>query len=163
MELAERTGIDTKLLLCYASIAGGKYYYWNKRYCIGNQHNAKVPRGNCLLEDEKQSIIGYAKNHMEEGYRRLTYMMIDDEIAFASPSSVYPLLRQAGLLMRYAPSIGGGKGKAYIQPEAPHQECHIDISYINVRVSFIFLIAIIDGYCRFIVHYDLEPPRKKKM
>lgn len=152
MDLNKRTGINTKKLLGYGRIAWGKFYDWKKRYGISNQHNCKIPRATWLLEEEKQAIIKYARMNFEEGYRRLTYKMIDENVAFASPSSVYRVLRAAGLLTRFNPSLIRKKGQGYTQPEAPHKEWHIDISHINVLGTFMFLIAIIEGYSRYIVH-----------
>jgi transposase InsO family protein len=37
-----------------------------------------------------------------------------------------------------------------------HQEWHIDISYVNVLGTFLFLMVVIDGYSRYIVAYDLR-------
>lgn len=136
MDLDERTGINTKKLLGYGRIPRGKFYDWKKRYGISNQHNGKIPRANWLLEEEKHAIIGYAKDNLEEGYRRLAYKMIDENVAYASPSSVYRVLKAAGLLMKFVPSTTRGKGMGYIQPEECHKEWHIDISYINVLGTF---------------------------
>ena len=162
MHLQEKTGIKLKRLLRYGRISRGKFYEWKKRYGIGNQHNGKIPRANWLLEEEKQAIIEYARNNIEEGYRRLTYRMIDENVAYVSPSSVYRLLKAAGLLSRFNYILGARKGMGYIQPKEAHKEWHIDISYINVRGTFMFLIAIIDGYSRFIVHHDLRASMEEK-
>ncbi len=39
--------------------------------------------------------------HPGEGYRRLTYMMMDDDVVAVSPSSVYRVLRDRELLSRW--------------------------------------------------------------
>src|SRR5207249_6901551 len=38
----------------------------------------------------------------------------------------------------------------------PHQHWHIDVSYINVCGTFYYLCSLLDGYSRFIVHWDLR-------
>jgi len=162
MDLRERTGISTKKLLMYGRIPRGKFYDWRRRYGVKNQHNGKIPRSGWLLEEERRAIIRYARANIEEGYRRLTYRMIDDDIAYASPSSVYRVLRAAGLSSRFNALAPTGKGRGYIQPEACHKEWHIDISHINVCGTFMFLIAIIDGYSRYIVHHDLRGSMEEK-
>ena len=40
----------------------------------------------------------FAVDHPLEGYRRLTFMMLDTDTVAVSPSSVYRVLEQAGLL-----------------------------------------------------------------
>ena len=162
MELKEKTRINIKRLLRYGAIPRSKFYDWRKRYGLANRHNGKVPRANWILEDEKLAIIKYARDNIEEGYRRLAYRMIDEDIAYVSPSTVYRVLTEAGLLKKFQPCKMISKGNGYIQPQGCHQEWHIDISYINVLGSFMFLVAIIDGYSRFIVHYDLRANMESK-
>lgn len=38
----------------------------------------------------------------------------------------------------------------------PHQQWHTDIKYVNFRGTFLFLISVIDGYSRYIVHHELR-------
>lgn len=99
----------------------------------------------------------YWKHEYEgDGYRRLCYRMIDENVVYASPSSVYRVLKEANLLNKFKPCKESKKGRGYVQPTRVHQEWHIDISYVNVLGTFLFLIAIIDGYSRYIVVYDLR-------
>ena len=42
------------------------------------------------------------------------------------------------------------------QPPQPHQHWHIDISYLNVCATFYYMCSILDGYSRFLVHWDLR-------
>ena len=41
-------------------------------------------------------------------------------------------------------------------PPQPHQHWHIDVSYLNVCATFYYLCSILDGYSRFLVHWDLR-------
>jgi transposase InsO family protein len=89
-----------------------------------------------------------------EGYRRLMFMMLDADIVAVSPSSVWRVLGQEGLLKKWngKPSK---KGTGFEQPPQPHQHWHIDVSYINISGTFYYLCSVLDGYSRFIVHWDL--------
>ena len=75
-----------------------KYYAWQRRYGQANQHNAELPRDFWLAAWEKAAILAYQIDHPEEGYRRLAYMMLDDDVVAVSPSSVYRVLKEAGRL-----------------------------------------------------------------
>ena len=83
-------------------------------------------------------------------------MMLDDNIVAASPSVVYRVLKQAGLLNKWNQTKKSSKGKGFIQPTAPHKHWHIDIKYVNFKGTFLFLICVIDGYSRYIVHHELR-------
>jgi transposase InsO family protein len=124
-----------------------------------NGHNGKIPRDWWLEEWEKSAILHFHDSHPLEGYRRLTFMMLDDDIVAVSPSSTYRVLKAAGRLDRriITPSK---KGTGYIQPTKIHQEWHVDISYINTGGTFYFLISVLDGFSRYIVHWELRETMK---
>jgi putative transposase len=114
-----------------------------------------VPRDHWLTDDEKQRICAFARGHPLEGYRRLTFMMLDADEAACSPTSVYRVLKAAGLLAGSSPVLSK-KGTGFVQPLKPHEHWHIDISYINIAGTFYFLCSILDGCSRFIVHHEIR-------
>src|SRR6266481_220190 len=87
-----------------------------------------------------------------EGSRRLTFMMLDQDIVAVSPSSVWRVLGQAGLLSKWK-GKPSKKGTGFEQPPEAHQHWHIDVSYINVSGTFYYLCSILGGYSRSIVHW----------
>jgi hypothetical protein len=66
-------------------------------------------------------------------------MMIDQDIVACSPSSVYRVLQEAGLLDRHTPKVSS-KGKGFVQPLMPHEHWHVDVSYINIAGTFYYLL-----------------------
>ena len=126
-----------------------------------NEHNALVPRDAWLTLSERQAIVDYYRDHPLEGYRRLTYMMMDEDIVAVSPSSVYRVLTNAGLLRRWngKPSK---KGTGFIQPLKPHEHWHCDISYINICGTFYYLCSVLDGFSRYIVHWKIRESMTEK-
>ena len=69
----------------------------------------------------------FAREFPLEGYRRLTFMMLDRDVAAASPSSVYRVLKAAGVMRRWNPKPSK-KGTGFVQPLAPHEHWHVDVS-----------------------------------
>lgn len=137
-------------------INSSKYYSWKQRGGIPNNHKRIIPKQNWFLEWEKAAIINYAKSHLEEGYRRLTYMMLDENVVAVSPSSTYRVLKAAGLLNRWNQTKTNSKGTGFVQPQGIHRHWHVDIKYVNFKGTFLFLISVIDGYSRYIVQHDLR-------
>jgi putative transposase len=90
-----------------------------------------------------------------EGYRRLTFMMLDQDVVAVSPSSVWRVLGQAGLLAKWN-GHPSKKGTGFAQPPTAHEHWHIDVSYINVSGTFYYLCSVLDGYSRFLVHWELR-------
>jgi len=74
---AEKTGLAIERLLEWLGLSVGKFYEWRQRYGRTNQHNGSVPRDFWLQTWEKQAILDFQQLYPLEGYRRLTYMMID--------------------------------------------------------------------------------------
>jgi len=82
-------------------------------------------------------------------------MMLDDDIVAVSPSSVYRVLKAAGRLDRHQNSPSK-KGTGFVQPSAPHKHWHVDISYLNLGGTFYYLCSLLDGYSRFLVHWEIR-------
>jgi putative transposase len=144
-----------KQLLRWMKVSEGTFYKWRQRYGKVNEHNGWIPRDHWLEEWEKRAILEFHWNHPLEGYRRLTYMMLDADVVAASASSGYRVLKRAGVLNRRN-SKPSQKGKGFHQPGRPHQHWHVDIAYLNIAGTFYFLCTILDGYSRFIVHWEIR-------
>lgn len=151
----EKTEIPVGHLLRWVEISASKYQNWVQRYGKVNEHNAWIPRDHWLEDWEKAAILKFWESYPLEGYRRLAYMMLDQNLVAASPSSVYRVLRDAGVLRPWA-CKDSKKGTGFIQPLAPHEHWHIDISYLNVAGTFHYLCSVLDGASRYIVHWDIK-------
>lgn len=150
-----------KQLLAWLGLSTSKFHNWHKRCGKANEHNGKIPRDWWLEDWEKKAIIDFHLRNPLEGYRRLTFMMNDADIVAVSPSSTYRVLKSAGCLDRKTikPSM---KGTGFKQPKKPHQHWHIDISYLNLGGTFYFLISVLDGFSRYIVHWDIREKMEEK-
>jgi transposase InsO family protein len=82
-------------------------------------------------------------------------MMLDASIVSCSPATVYRVLKGAGLLQRHN-SKPSSKGKGFVQPLAPHEHWHVDVSYLNIGGTFYYLCSILDGCSRYIVHWEIR-------
>ena len=151
---SQKTELPLCRLVCTAGLGLSKFYNWKERYGRANEHNAPVPRDFWLEPWEVQAILQFHAQYPLEGYRRLCFMMLDRDIAAVSPASVYRVLRKEGLLAKaFKPSR---KGTGFVQPLAPHEHWHVDISYLNISGTFYYLCSVIDGASRYIVHWDIR-------
>jgi len=156
---AARTGLAVGRLLQGIGIGRDRYGEWRRRAGRGNRHNAPIPRGHWLDRWEQRAIVGYFLGHPQEGYRRLTWMMVDEDVVAASPSSVYRVLKADGLL----DGRGAGpskKGTGFEQPLQPHEHWHSDISFVHVGGTTYFFLGVIDGASRYIVHWEIREAMK---
>ena len=152
---ADKTELHAKTLVNWVGIPRSKYYQWRGRYGQVNEHNAWVPRDHWLEDWEKQAIVAYQQANPLKGYRRLTYMMMDADVVAVSPTSVYRVLKTAGLLGRWN-AKPSAKGTGFRQPIGPHEHWHIDVSYLNICGTFYYLCSILDGFSRYVVHWEIR-------
>ena len=162
VEWAEKTELPVVTLLDWLGVHKGKFYAWRKRYGQENAHNGKMPREHWIEDWERDAIVAYHDKHPLNGYRRLSFMMLDDDDCdvAVSPSTTYRVLREAGVIDRWHPGPSK-KGTGFAQPSAPHKHWHVDIAYLNVAGTFYYLCSVLDGYSRFILHHEIRESMKE--
>lgn len=155
-----KTEICARQMLGWIPLAERKFRDWRSRYGKANEHNGLVPRDHWIEPSERRAIIDFFQRYPLEGYRRLCFMMLDQDIVAVSPATVYRVLKSAGLLSdRW--SKPSRKGRGFVQPLAPHEHWHIDFSYVNVGGTFYYLCSILDGCSRYIVHWEIREAMKE--
>ncbi len=152
---APRTELPALQLVDWIGFSRSKYYDWKERYGQANEHNGLVPRDHWLEDQEKQAILDFHAQYPLEGYRRLTFMLLDRDLVAVSPSSTYRVLKAAGRLEGWQPKPSK-KGTGFTQPLAPHEHWHINVSYLNIAGTFYYLCSILDGCSRHLVHWELR-------
>jgi putative transposase len=158
---SENSEIAKTQILSWLSLRKGKFHDWSKRYGKANEHNGLIPRDYWLETWEKEAIIDFHAKNPLNGYRRLCFMMLDSDIVAVSPATVYNVLKAAGLIDKrnWRPSK---KGTGFVQPLKAHDHWHIDVTYINIAGTFYYLTSILDGFSRYIVHWELKERMTEK-
>jgi putative transposase len=157
--LVERTtariGWSVRRVLKHLGLPRARYYDWLRRAALDRLADRSTAACSMagILESEKQAVIRYALAHPKEGYRRLAWQMVDADVAYVSPSSVYRILNDADLLYRWKRSRG--VGDAPPRPVRPNERWHTDIMYLRVEGTWYFLVTVLDGYSRYVVHWEL--------
>lgn len=141
-------------------ITRGRYHAWQRRARrstardeLQDRSTAHVADLDAVLAEEKQAVKQYALAHPKDGYRRLTWQMVDEDVACLSASSVYRVLSEADLLYRWKRSVHSGT-----MPEKstrPNERWHTDIMYLRVQDTWYFLVTVLDSYSRYVVHWNL--------
>lgn len=152
---AEKTEVTQTQILNWLGLGSSTFSNWTHSYGKAYEHNGWIPRDHWLAEWEKQAIIQFHYDHPLNGYRRLTYMMLDANIVAVSAASVYRVLSQAGLLRRHN-TQPSKKGTGFVQPLSAHQQWHLDIAYLNISGTFYFIASLLDGYSRSVVHWEIR-------
>jgi putative transposase len=157
---SSKTELAVFTFLLWLGLATSKWHNWKNRYGKVNEHNAWIPRDHWLEEQEKKAILDFHDQYPLEGYRRLTFMMLDADVGAVSPSSVYRVLKAAGVLATHN-TKPSKKGTGFVQPLQPHEHWHVDVSYLNIAGTFFFLCSVLDGCSRYIVHWEIRETMKE--
>jgi hypothetical protein len=86
---SERAEIGALQLVAWIGLSRSKFYSRRDRYGKANEHNALVPRDHWLEPWEQVAVINFHHQFPLEGYRRLSFMMLDRDVVAVSPSSTY--------------------------------------------------------------------------
>ena len=152
---SDETELPATRLVGWLGLSASKYFNWKQRYGKANEHNTKVPRDHWLEAWEHEAIVDFARAHPRDGYRRLTFMMLDQDVVAVSPSSVYRVLAKAGLLKPWN-ATPSKKGTGFVQPQEPHEHWHTDISYLNICGTFYYLCSVLDGCSRSNLQWEIR-------
>ena len=134
--------------LCSLAGASDEQVLQLARALRANEHHGWVRRDFWLEAWEKQAIIEFHDQHPLEGYRRMTFMMLDQDIVAVSPASVWRVLHTAGRLLRWNRKASS-KGQGFQPPLRPREHWHVDISYVNLAGTFYDLCRVLDGSSRY--------------
>lgn len=152
----QRSDWPLEPILCCLGLPRSVYFAWRARAHRGRLED--LPRSPAsydrLLPDEVEAIKAFALRSPKTGYRKLMYMMLDQDIVAASESAVYRVLREADLLNRWKRS-SRSSGVYTFRPTAPNQQWHTDVMYIWVGCRHYFLLSFVDAYSRYVVHHRL--------
>jgi putative transposase len=99
------------------------------------------------------------------GYRRITVRLDIHYNIHVDPKTVYAKMRQMGIQAVYPrqnTSRPNPLNKVYpyllkeLRIERPNQVWSIDITYIPIKKSWLYLVAIIDWYSRYVIAWELS-------
>jgi len=152
---SQRAAFPVSRMLKLIGLSEQKFYQWKGKYGSAFKHNGKQPKDFWLTAEEKSAIIEYAREHSQSGYRRMCYEMMDTGVVAVSPTTVFRILRDNGLLNRTPRPGPSKKGTGFEQPLLPNEHWHIDISYLNICGTFYYLCSILDGYSRKIIAWEI--------
>jgi putative transposase len=151
-----RSGWPAKRTLAALGIARRSYYRWLKGEAWAKEQPAEpaVPVSPYeALPEEKQTVISYARKHPQLRHRELAWKMVDEDVAYLSPSTVYRILREANLV---CPWRRRAKRKRAFEEKAtrPDQRWATDVMHMPVGDRVYYVINFMDEYSRYLVHQE---------
>ncbi len=150
--------ISVRDVLQQLGIAHTTYYRWWARAEAGRLTDDRTRCARLSLSpmpEEHAAVCEFARAHTLMGYKRLTWAMVDQDVAYLRPGQVYQVLQQANLLAR-RPPLALDPLRRPVPPDRPDQVWHLDLMYLYIRPRWYYLVDILDGYSRYLVHWKLN-------
>jgi len=152
------TAKPVKEILEQLGLPSATYYRWQARARAERlTDEVVVPRRRVPRPTpaEVRAVCETALGYPQLGYKRLSWLMVDDNIAYLRPWQVYELLKAHDLLRRGERSVAETLRRPP-EPERPDQVWHVDLMYLYIQPRWYYLVDILDGYSRFLVHWSLN-------
>ncbi len=154
----EMTGAPVKVILDHLGLPLATYYRWRHRRSTGSLTDRIASPQRRIwppIPQEIAAVRGYALEYPQIGYKRLTWQMIDDDVAYLKPYQVYEVLKERGLL-RWGKNGASATLNRPPEPDHPDEVWHVDLMYVYIHTRWYYLVDIIDGYSRFMVNWSLN-------
>ncbi|MGH9695979.1 MAG: IS3 family transposase [Bryobacteraceae bacterium] len=158
-EAKRRSGWPVRRTLRQLGVSPASYYRWRKESRRAQQipaEPAKPVQAYEATDEEKRAVRAYALKHPGIRHRELAWRMIDDEVAFLSPSTVYRILKVENLVCpwrRRKKRTREDEEKA----KRPDEIWATDLLYLMIAGRTYYLVNFLDEYSRMIVHHALVP------
>jgi len=153
----ERSGWPAKRTLAALGISRRSYYRWLKEEKWARQLPAPEVRpvqAYEALAEEKQAVLEYARRHPELRHRELAWRMVDEEVAFLSPSTVYRILKEAKLVCPWHRRLKRRRAEDE-KATRPDQIWATDLMYVLVGEQTYYFVSFMDEFSRYVVHHEL--------
>lgn len=154
-----RSGWPVRRTLTQLGVSPASYYRWRKESRSAQTIPAEPIRPIQAYEatnEEKQAVRAYALKHPGIRHRELAWRMVDEEVAFLSPSTVYRILKAENLVCPWRRRKKRTREEDE-KAKRPDEIWSTDLMYVQIGGRMYYLLNFLDEYSRLIVHHALVP------
>ena len=149
-----RSGWPVLRTLKQLGVSAASYYRWRKREPAAQQKPGQPTKLVQVYEataEEKRAVKDYALKHPGIRHRELAWRMVDEEVAFVSPSTVYRILKGENLVFPWRRRTKRTREEEE-KASRPDEIWATDFMYVQIGGRTYFLVTFLDEYSRQIVH-----------
>ena len=110
---------------------------------------------NTITPYEKEAVRDYALSHTELRHREMAFRMIDEDVAYLSPSSVYRILRYYNLILIRKRILQQKPWNPHQMPGRADEIWQSDLTHIRYKHRSFYLLLFLDVYSRYITYWRL--------
>lgn len=138
------------------------FYNWYKRYLDGGvdglapKAKGRQQTWNKIPSGQQAQVVKEALEHEDLSSRELAWHIIDNHKWYISESSVYRILKRAGLITSPAHIVMSAAEEFETKTRRVNEMWQTDFTYFKIiGWGWYYLSTIIDDYSRFIITWDL--------
>jgi transposase InsO family protein len=151
----ERSRWPVRRTLAALGVSRSSYYRWLREEAWTRLvEPVRLAPVHEALPAEKAAVLDYARKHGELRHRELAWRMVDEDVAYVSPSTVYRILQEADLLCRWRRRAKRRRTAAE-KPTRPDERWVTDLMHLQVGGRPYYLVCFLDEYSRYIVHHEV--------
>lgn len=155
----ERSAWPARRTLQHLGVSPASYYRWRKAERSSQEAAARPAKAVQIYEateEEKRAVRSYALKHPGIRHRELAWRMVDEEVAFLSPSTVYRILKGENLVCPWRRRTKRTREEEE-KASRPDEIWATDFMHVQISGRTYFLVTFLDEYSRHIVHQALMP------
>ena len=160
--MVETSSTGVKRTLKKIGISKSTFYEWYQKYLEdgfdGLKSKSKCPKQfwNRIPDSERQKIVEYALDHPQLSCREVAFEITDKRLYFVSESSVYRILKAAGLVTSPAYAIQTAKDEYEHKTTRINEMWQTDFTYFKIICwGWYYLSTVLDDYSRKIIAWKL--------
>jgi putative transposase len=153
-----RSGWPVRRTLKSLGIPATSYYRWLREKSWAKTAEGQQPvrpvQWYEALPEEQAAVREYACRHTELRHRELAWRMVDEDVAYLSPSTVYRILRASNLVCPWR-RRSKRRREELEQAQRSDERWGTDLMYVRLGSGQYFLVTFLDEYSRYLVHWEL--------
>jgi transposase InsO family protein len=155
-----RSGWSARRTLRVLGVSPTSFYRWKRGAALRAGGGLFGPPPRLLtqpyeaLQSERNTVRRYALAHPELRHRELAWRMVDEDVAYLSPSTVYRILQRENLVCPWRRRTKRKRPQAE-RAQRPNERWATDLRYVWVGSRFYYLVTFTDEYSRYIVYHEL--------
>ena len=153
----ERSGWSVRRTLLGLGVPASSYYRWLREQAWAKALPEDPPtpvQPYEALAQEKEAVLQYALKYPGIRHRELAWRMVDQDVAYLSPSTVYRILKERNWVCPWRRRKKRRKDDEE-KASRPNDIWATDLKFVAVGERNYYLITFLDEYSRYIVHHEL--------
>lgn len=145
------------------------FYHWYSRYLedgfdgLASKAKGRQPEWIKIPQEKRDQVIQEALEHVTLSSRELACHILDHHKWFISESSVYRILKKAGLITAPAHIVLSAADEYKKKTRRVNEMWQTDFTYFKIiGWGWYYLSTVLDDYSRYIVAWDLRPSMTAK-